>query len=88
MHGSNMYKCPTLTPESNNQAFIFPLSRSFIKNFRYNHQIVGRVLSSMRSEHGVTGIEYHAEHLLKALKEALHLVESVKSYNHPVGMQR
>ncbi|KAG4213104.1 hypothetical protein ERO13_A01G034400v2 [Gossypium hirsutum] len=54
----------------------------------YARKIVGRVLSSMGSENGVTGIEYHAEHLLKALKEALHLVGSVKSYNHPDGMQR
>ncbi|TYI95889.1 hypothetical protein E1A91_D01G030600v1 [Gossypium mustelinum] len=54
----------------------------------YARKIVGRVLSSMGSENGVTGIECHAEHLLKALKEALHLVGSVKSYNHPNGMQR
>ncbi|KAK8622502.1 hypothetical protein V6N13_117413 [Hibiscus sabdariffa] len=54
----------------------------------YARKIVGRVLSSMRSQHGDTGIEHHAEHLLNALKEALHLVGSVKSYNYPFGIQQ
>ncbi|KAK8603265.1 hypothetical protein V6N13_085457 [Hibiscus sabdariffa] len=54
----------------------------------YARKIVGRVLSSMRSQHGDIGIEHHAEHLLNALKEALHLVGSVKSYNYPFGTQQ
>ncbi|XVF38866.1 hypothetical protein REPUB_Repub20aG0139100 [Reevesia pubescens] len=55
----------------------------------YARKIVGRVLSSMHSQHGLTGIEHHSEHLLKALKEALHLVGTVKSYNNnPFVKQR
>ncbi|KAE8703404.1 putative ATP-citrate synthase [Hibiscus syriacus] len=54
----------------------------------YARKIVGRVLSSMRSQHGDSGIEHHAEHLLNALKEALHLVGPVKSYNYPFGIQQ
>ncbi|EOY06727.1 4Fe-4S ferredoxin, iron-sulfur binding isoform 2 [Theobroma cacao] len=48
----------------------------------YARKIVGRVLSSMHSQHGLTSIEHHPEHLLEALKEALHLVGTVKSYKH------
>lgn len=47
----------------------------------YARKIVGRVLSSMRSQHGLTGIEHHVEHLVEALREALSLVGTVKSYN-------
>ncbi|XVE65513.1 hypothetical protein DITRI_Ditri08aG0005700 [Diplodiscus trichospermus] len=54
----------------------------------YARKIVGRVLSSMQSQHGLAGIEHHAEHLLQALKEALGLVGTVKSYNNPFGIQR
>ncbi|XP_022749055.1 uncharacterized protein LOC111298593 [Durio zibethinus] len=54
----------------------------------YARKIVGRVLSSMHSQHGLTGIEHHAEHLLEALKESLDLVGTVKSYNNPFGIQQ
>ncbi|XWS38934.1 hypothetical protein CRYUN_Cryun18bG0006400 [Craigia yunnanensis] len=54
----------------------------------YARKIVGRVLRSMHSHHGLTGIEHHAEHLLEALKEALDLVGTVKSYNNPFSIQQ
>lgn len=44
-------------------------------------QIVGRVLRSMQSQHGLACIEDHPEHLLEALTEALGLVGSVKCYD-------
>ncbi|XP_021291168.1 uncharacterized protein LOC110421816 isoform X1 [Herrania umbratica] len=53
----------------------------------YARKIVGRVLSSMHSQHGLTSIEHHPEHLLEALKEALYLVGTVKSYNPVVTQQ-
>ncbi|GMY27920.1 hypothetical protein FCV25MIE_23162 [Fagus crenata] len=47
----------------------------------YARKIVGRVLSSMQSQHGVARIEDYPEHLLEALKEALALVGTVKCYD-------
>jgi hypothetical protein len=44
-------------------------------------QIVGRVLSSMRSQHGLVQIEDYPEHLLQALANALDLVGTVKCYD-------
>ncbi|KAK2997314.1 hypothetical protein RJ639_024778 [Escallonia herrerae] len=46
----------------------------------YARKIVGRVLSSMQSEHGHAHIEDHPEHLLNAVVQALALVGGVKSY--------
>lgn len=43
-------------------------------------QIVGRILSSMQLQHGITGIEDYPEHLLQALREALALVGKIKCY--------
>ncbi|XP_059433924.1 uncharacterized protein LOC132167048 [Corylus avellana] len=47
----------------------------------YARKIVGRVLSSMQSQHGATHIEDYPEHLLEALSEALALVGTVKCYD-------
>ncbi|XP_050239795.1 uncharacterized protein LOC126688905 isoform X5 [Quercus robur] len=47
----------------------------------YARKIVGRVLSSMQSQYGVARIEDYPEHLLEALREALALVGTVKSYD-------
>ncbi|KAF3456359.1 hypothetical protein FNV43_RR01009 [Rhamnella rubrinervis] len=47
----------------------------------YARKIVGRILSSMQSQHGIANIEEHPEYLLQALKEALALVGTVKGYN-------
>ncbi|XP_057486294.1 uncharacterized protein LOC130772469 isoform X2 [Actinidia eriantha] len=47
----------------------------------YARKIVGRVLSSMQSQHGVAVIEDHPQHLLMALTEALALVGTVKCYD-------
>ncbi|GFZ21729.1 hypothetical protein Acr_29g0008910 [Actinidia rufa] len=47
----------------------------------YARKIVGRVLSSMQSQHGVAVIEDHPRHLLMALTEALALVGTVKCYD-------
>lgn len=44
-------------------------------------QIVGRVLRSMQSQHGIARIEDHPEHLLEALREALALVGTAKCYD-------
>lgn len=52
-----------------------------VKLFSISVQIVGRVLSSMQSQHGVTHIEDYPEHLLEALSEALALVGTVKCYD-------
>lgn len=46
----------------------------------YARKIVGRVLNSMQSQHGLACIEDYPEHLLVALVEALALVGNVKSY--------
>ncbi|KAM5568750.1 hypothetical protein ABKV19_016331 [Rosa sericea] len=46
----------------------------------YARKIVGRILSSMQSQHGITGIEDYPEHLLQALREALALVGKLKCY--------
>lgn len=48
---------------------------------QFHIQIVGRVLSSMQSQYGVARIEDYPEHLLEALREALALVGTVKSYD-------
>ncbi|OMO58450.1 hypothetical protein COLO4_34615 [Corchorus olitorius] len=55
----------------------------------YARKIVGRVLSSMQCESGPAGIEHHSQHLLEALKQALDLVGTVKSYttSNPLVMQ-
>ncbi|KAM7277626.1 hypothetical protein ACFE04_004760 [Oxalis oulophora] len=47
----------------------------------YARKIVGRVLSSMASEHGLGRIEDYPQFLEEALKEALGLVGTVKCYN-------
>lgn len=47
----------------------------------YARKIVGRVLSSLQSQHGFACIEDYPDHLLEALKEAISLVGSVKSYH-------
>lgn len=52
-----------------------------VKLFSVSVQIVGRVLSSMQSQHGATHIEDYPEHLLEALSEALALVGTVKCYD-------
>lgn len=46
----------------------------------YARKIVGRILSSMQLQHGITGIEDYPEHLLQALREALALVGKIKCY--------
>ena len=48
---------------------------------QFHIQIVGRVLSSMQSQYGVARIEDYPEHLSEALREALALVGTVKSYD-------
>ncbi|KAL8139698.1 hypothetical protein V2J09_005719 [Rumex salicifolius] len=47
----------------------------------YARKIVGRILSSVESEQGIVSIENHPEYLKEAVREALHLVGTVKSYN-------
>uniref|UniRef100_A0A6N2MTH7 4Fe-4S ferredoxin-type domain-containing protein n=1 Tax=Salix viminalis TaxID=40686 RepID=A0A6N2MTH7_SALVM len=47
----------------------------------YARKIVGRVLSSMQSQHGLARIEDYPEHLLEALANALDLVGTVKCYD-------
>ncbi|KAJ4839575.1 hypothetical protein Tsubulata_036846 [Turnera subulata] len=47
----------------------------------YARKIVGRVLSSMQSEVGLSRLENHPELLLKAVREAIGLVGTVKSYD-------
>ncbi|KAK6160994.1 hypothetical protein DH2020_004375 [Rehmannia glutinosa] len=47
----------------------------------YARKIVGRVLRSLQSEHGYAHLEDYPDHLLKALKESLALVGTVKCYN-------
>lgn len=44
-------------------------------------QIVGKVLHKMQLQNSQTYIEEHPEYLLEALREALGLVGTVKSYN-------
>ncbi|XP_057543663.1 uncharacterized protein LOC130822722 isoform X2 [Amaranthus tricolor] len=46
----------------------------------YARKIVGRILSSMQSEHGIAYIENHPTYLSEALSEALALVGPVKCY--------
>lgn len=46
-------------------------------------QIVGRILRSMQSQHGLAYIEDCPAYLSEALREALALVGSVKCYVHP-----
>ncbi|OAY27652.1 uncharacterized protein LOC110601204 [Manihot esculenta] len=61
-----------------------PCSNSLIGGIAYGgyaRKIVGRVLRSMQSQHGLACIEDHPEHLLEALTEALGLVGSVKCYD-------
>ncbi|KAG6431378.1 hypothetical protein SASPL_109457 [Salvia splendens] len=47
----------------------------------YARNIVGRVLSSLQSDYGYARLEDHPDHLLKAIKESLALVGTVKCYN-------
>lgn len=47
----------------------------------YARKIVGRVLSSLQSQHGFACIEDYPDHLLEALNEAIALVGPVKSYH-------
>ncbi|KAL3508169.1 hypothetical protein ACH5RR_033551 [Cinchona calisaya] len=47
----------------------------------YARKVVGRVLSSMQSNHRHAFIEDYPEHLLKALEESLALVGTVKRYS-------
>ncbi|XP_059646303.1 uncharacterized protein LOC132291952 [Cornus florida] len=47
----------------------------------YARKIVGRVLNSMESRHGLACIEEYPEHLFTALREALALVGTVKCYS-------
>lgn len=46
----------------------------------YARKIVGRILRSMQSWHGLAFIEDYPEYLREALREALALVGPVKSY--------
>ncbi|GMP76332.1 hypothetical protein CsSME_00033057 [Camellia sinensis var. sinensis] len=47
----------------------------------YARKIVGKVLNSMQSKHGLACIKHYPEHLLEALTEALTLVGTVKCFN-------
>lgn len=47
----------------------------------YARKVVGRVLSSMQSQHGLACIEDYPHHLEEALMEALALVGTVKCYD-------
>ncbi|KAK2990236.1 hypothetical protein RJ640_014688 [Escallonia rubra] len=47
----------------------------------YARKIVGRVLSSVQSDHGHAHVEDHPEHLLNAVVQALALVGGVKCYS-------
>ncbi|GAV70851.1 LdpA_C domain-containing protein, partial [Cephalotus follicularis] len=47
----------------------------------YARKIVGRVLSSMQSQHGPACIEDYPEFLQEALEQALGLVGTVKCYD-------
>ncbi|KAK9288812.1 hypothetical protein L1049_017277 [Liquidambar formosana] len=47
----------------------------------YARKIVGRILCSMQSQHGLAHIEGYPEYLLEALIEALGLVGTVKCYD-------
>ncbi|XP_048127261.1 uncharacterized protein LOC115739045 isoform X2 [Rhodamnia argentea] len=49
----------------------------------YARKVVGRILSSMQSQHELTCIEESPDYLLKALAEALALVGTVKCYEIP-----
>ncbi|KAK2644677.1 hypothetical protein Ddye_019872 [Dipteronia dyeriana] len=49
----------------------------------YARKIVGRVLNSLQSQHGLALIEDHPDHLLEALQEAIALVGTVKCYDDP-----
>ncbi|KAG8370522.1 hypothetical protein BUALT_Bualt14G0125600 [Buddleja alternifolia] len=47
----------------------------------YARKAIGRVLSSLQSEHGYVCVEDYPDHLLEALRESLALVGTVKRYN-------
>lgn len=47
----------------------------------YARKIVGRVLSSVQSHHGLARVEDYPEQLLQAIIESLALVGTVKCYN-------
>lgn len=47
----------------------------------YARKIIGKVLNSMQSKHGLACIEHYPEHLLEALTEALTLVGTVKCFD-------
>ncbi|XP_044485025.1 uncharacterized protein LOC123210622 isoform X2 [Mangifera indica] len=49
----------------------------------YARKIVGRVLNSLQTKHGISLIEDHPEYLLEALKEAIALVGTVKCFECP-----
>ncbi|XP_021831077.1 uncharacterized protein LOC110771138 [Prunus avium] len=46
----------------------------------YARKIVGRILSNMPSQHGIASMEDYPDHLLQALREALSIVGTVKSF--------
>ncbi|XP_031268435.1 uncharacterized protein LOC116126893 isoform X2 [Pistacia vera] len=50
----------------------------------YARKIVGRVLNSLQTQHGLSVIEDHPEHLLEALQEAIALVGTVKCFEYPL----
>ncbi|KAK4799073.1 hypothetical protein SAY86_024438 [Trapa natans] len=47
----------------------------------YARKIVGRILNSMQSQHGLSCVENHPEYLAEALQQALSLVGTVKCYD-------
>ncbi|KAK1591791.1 hypothetical protein Q3G72_013737 [Acer saccharum] len=74
------------TTDEKSTANLLSSSNSVIGGIAYGgyaRKIVGRVLNSLQSQHGLALIEDHPDHLLEALQEAIALVGTVKCYDDP-----
>ncbi|CAK7326344.1 unnamed protein product [Dovyalis caffra] len=74
----------TLVAKNSKDKKSIPASHALIGGIAYGgyaRKIVGRVLSSLQSQHGLARIEDYPEHLLEALAKALDLVGTVKCYD-------
>nr|GMD84696.1 uncharacterized protein LOC109170232 [Ipomoea batatas] len=82
---ARLFQIATISDISNDGNFTSSLSSgnaliSGVAFGGYARKIVGKVLHSMQSQHGLACIEDHPEQLLQALEESLSLVGTVKCY--------
>ncbi|PKI47198.1 hypothetical protein CRG98_032420 [Punica granatum] len=81
-HG--LFRTRSFAESSNNEEPKYSLLQALIGGVAYGgyaRKIVGRILTSVQSQHGLSRIEDYPEHLLEAIVQAIGLVGTVKGYD-------